>query len=134
MRLLLDTHVLLWWHDQPERFTDTAHDAISNLDNDVFVSVVNGWEIQIKSQLGKLNKQNSDSGNAAFRAGDHQAALDHFTRAKDLKDDVAAAWFGIYMSQHALGNEEAAQEAFAKAQKISPGATLIHPTGTDTSR
>ena len=75
-----------------------------------------------------------DSGNAAFRAGDHQAALDHFTRAKDLKDDVAAAWFGIYMSQHALGNEEAAQEAFAKAQKISPGATLIHPTGTDTSR
>ena len=75
-----------------------------------------------------------DSGNAAFRAGDHQAALDHFTRAKDLKDDVAAAWFGIYMSQHALGNEEAAQEAFTKAQKISPGATLIHPTGTDTSR
>jgi PIN domain nuclease of toxin-antitoxin system len=54
MRLLLDTHVLLWWHDQPERLTDTAHDAISNLDNDVFVSVVNGWEIQIKAQLGKL--------------------------------------------------------------------------------
>lgn len=75
-----------------------------------------------------------DSANEAYRAGDHQAALDHYTRAKDIKDDVAAAWFGIYMAQQQLGNEEAAKEALAKAQKISPGATLIHPTGTDTTR
>ncbi len=54
MRLLLDTHVLLWWHDQPARLTETAYDAINDLDNDVFLSVVNGWEIQIKAQLGKL--------------------------------------------------------------------------------
>ncbi len=54
MRLLLDTHVLLWWHDQPEHLTDTARGAIGNLDNDVFISVINGWEIQIKAQLGKL--------------------------------------------------------------------------------
>lgn len=75
-----------------------------------------------------------DSANEAFRAGDHQSALDHYTRAKDIKDDVAAAWFGIYMAQNALGNEDAAKEAFAHAQKISPGATLIHPTATDTTR
>jgi PIN domain nuclease of toxin-antitoxin system len=54
MRLLLDTHVLLWWHDQPARLTETAYDAINDLGNDVFISVVNGWEIQIKAQLGKL--------------------------------------------------------------------------------
>lgn len=54
MRLLLDTHVLLWWHDQPARLTDTAYDAINDVGNEVFVSVVNGWEIQIKTQLGKL--------------------------------------------------------------------------------
>ena len=54
MRLLLDTHVLLWWHDQPARLTDTAYGAINDLGNDVFLSVVNGWEIQIKAQLGKL--------------------------------------------------------------------------------
>jgi len=41
MRLLLDTHVLLWWHDQPVRLTDTAYDAINALDNEVFLSVVN---------------------------------------------------------------------------------------------
>lgn len=54
MRLLLDTHVLLWWHDQPARLTETAYDAINDMGNDVFISVVNGWEIQIKAQLGKL--------------------------------------------------------------------------------
>ena len=54
MRLLLDTHVLLWWHDQPARLTETAYGTISDLDNEVFVSVVNAWEIQIKAQLGKL--------------------------------------------------------------------------------
>ncbi len=54
MRFLLDTHILLWWHDQPTRLTDTARDAIGDLDTDVFISVVNGWEIQIKAQLGKL--------------------------------------------------------------------------------
>ena len=42
MRLLLDTHVLLWWHDQPTRLTETAYDAISDPGNDVFPSVVNG--------------------------------------------------------------------------------------------
>jgi PIN domain nuclease of toxin-antitoxin system len=54
MRLLLDTHVLLWWHDQPVRLTEAAYGAISDPGNDVFLSVVNGWEIQIKAQLDKL--------------------------------------------------------------------------------
>jgi len=54
MRLLLDTHVLLWWHDQPARLTETVYSAINDLGNDVFLRVVNGWEIQIKAQLGKL--------------------------------------------------------------------------------
>ena len=54
MRLLLDTPVLLWWHDQPARLTETAYDAIDDLGNDVFISVVNGWEMQIKAQIGKL--------------------------------------------------------------------------------
>jgi PIN domain nuclease of toxin-antitoxin system len=54
MRLLLDTYVLLWWHDQPARLTETAYSAINDLGNDVFLSVVNGWEIKIKAQFGKL--------------------------------------------------------------------------------
>jgi PIN domain nuclease of toxin-antitoxin system len=54
MRLLLDTHALLWWYDQPARLSETAYGALSGMGNDVWLSVVNGWEIQIKVQLGKL--------------------------------------------------------------------------------
>lgn len=54
MKLLLDTHVLLWWHNEPSRLSETAHDAIRDFDNEIFLSVVSGWEIQIKAQLGKL--------------------------------------------------------------------------------
>jgi PIN domain nuclease of toxin-antitoxin system len=54
MRLLLDTHALLWWHNEPARLSETVHHAISDFDNEVFLSVVSGWKIQIKAQLGKL--------------------------------------------------------------------------------
>ncbi len=54
MRLLLDTHVLLWWHSEPTRLSEVSYNAIRNIDNEIFLSVVNGWEIQIKAQLGKL--------------------------------------------------------------------------------
>ncbi len=54
MRLLLDTHTLLWWHDNPKELSSKALDAIQNEENDVFISVVNAWEMQIKSQLNRL--------------------------------------------------------------------------------
>ena len=75
-----------------------------------------------------------DSGSAAFRADDHEQALAHYTRASELGPDVAAAWFGVYMAQRALGNDEAAATALEKAQQKVPGATLIHPSAADTAR
>lgn len=54
MRLLLDTHTFLWWCANDPRLSQHATAAISVADNEVFVSAVNGWEIAIKSRLGKL--------------------------------------------------------------------------------
>ena len=54
MRLLLDTHSLLWWDEDPDKLSDAARDALADANNTVFISVVNAWEIQIKVQLGKL--------------------------------------------------------------------------------
>jgi PIN domain nuclease of toxin-antitoxin system len=54
MKLLLDTHGRQWWPNEPSRLSEPAHEAISDLDNEIFLSVVNGWEIQIKAQLDKL--------------------------------------------------------------------------------
>jgi len=75
-----------------------------------------------------------DSGSAAFREDDHEAALAHYTKATELGPDVAAAWFGVYMAQHALGNQEAAEAALEKAQSVNPAATLLRPTHADTTR
>ena len=54
MKLLLDTHVVLWWLDDPTLLSEDARNAIADLDNDVFVSAAVAWEIAIKRGLGKL--------------------------------------------------------------------------------
>ena len=54
MNLLLDTHVVLWWLDNPNLLSEQAVAAIKQLDNNVMVSVVSAWEIAIKKALGKL--------------------------------------------------------------------------------
>ncbi len=53
MRLLLDTHVLLWWLTS-ERISARAKAAISSADSNVWVSTATVWELSIKSALGKL--------------------------------------------------------------------------------
>ena len=54
MNLLLDTHVLLWWLDDPDLLSKEASTAIKEPDNKIIVSVVSAWEIAIKKALGKL--------------------------------------------------------------------------------
>jgi PIN domain nuclease of toxin-antitoxin system len=54
LRLLLDTHVVLWWiWNRP--FSDAAMAAIADQGNEVVVSAVTAWEIAIKKELGKLD-------------------------------------------------------------------------------
>ncbi len=53
MRLLLDTHTLLWWQQDDRRLGTQARRAIASADS-VFVSAAVLWEIVIKAQLGKL--------------------------------------------------------------------------------
>ncbi len=45
MRLLLDTHVLLWWLANNPRLSAYARAVIADSDNQVFVSAVSAWEI-----------------------------------------------------------------------------------------
>lgn len=52
MRLLLDSHVWLWWLAEPERLKGNAAEQIANADNTVFVSVLSQYEIGIKQQRG----------------------------------------------------------------------------------
>jgi len=52
VRLLLDTHVLIWW-DEGAQLSPAARSAIESADQ-VLVSAVTGWEIAIKTALGRL--------------------------------------------------------------------------------
>jgi PIN domain nuclease of toxin-antitoxin system len=54
VRLLLDSHVLIWYVDQDHLLTPSAHTAIDDPGNDVVVSAATIWEIAIKVGIGKL--------------------------------------------------------------------------------
>ncbi|HKR50256.1 MAG TPA: type II toxin-antitoxin system VapC family toxin [Pseudonocardiaceae bacterium] len=54
MRLLLDSHVVLWSLQRPERLPKEAVAAITDPVNSVDVSVASLWELAIKQSLGKL--------------------------------------------------------------------------------
>lgn len=55
MRLLLDTHVVLWWLANDPALSRAARDAIAAPESEVFVSAASAWEISIKKALGKLD-------------------------------------------------------------------------------
>jgi len=54
MRILLDTHVLLWWLSGEEALSAAARSAIADADNETFVSAASAWEISIKYKQGRL--------------------------------------------------------------------------------
>ncbi len=54
MKFLLDTHVFLWMAAEPEKLSVMAEECIMNAENTLYLSIVSLWEMQIKTQLGKL--------------------------------------------------------------------------------
>jgi len=58
MKLLLDTHVLIWALSTPERIKPKVQDLLTNVDNIVLVSVASLWELQIKKSLNKISLPN----------------------------------------------------------------------------
>lgn len=54
MKLLLDTHVLLWGFTEPDRLPATVDEMIRSPDHEIFVSAACLWEIAIKMRSGRL--------------------------------------------------------------------------------
>jgi PIN domain nuclease of toxin-antitoxin system len=54
MKLLLDTHVFLWWVNDAPELSAAARAAISDPGNECYLSMASCWEMAIKSSLGKL--------------------------------------------------------------------------------
>lgn len=54
MRLLLDTHALIWWSTDYNKLPPMLFAALTDASNSVYLSLASIWEMQIKSQLSKL--------------------------------------------------------------------------------
>ncbi|EAQ68306.1 hypothetical protein SynRS9909_02457 [Synechococcus sp. RS9909] len=59
MKLLLDTHVLLWALLEPQKLSLTLRNALEESDNTLVVSAASAWEIATKWRLGKLHHARS---------------------------------------------------------------------------
>jgi PIN domain nuclease of toxin-antitoxin system len=54
MRILLDTHIFLWFISGDSQLSTDVRDAIRDPDNEVYLSAISVWEAIVKYQLGKL--------------------------------------------------------------------------------
>lgn len=61
-RLLLDTHVFLWWLVNDKRLGDKTRGLIQDPKNQIFVSAASTWEISLKRALGKISAPEDMSG------------------------------------------------------------------------
>ena len=66
MKLLLDTHVVLWWVDEYEKLSSSAKAMLQSDEHTLSISIVSMWEIAIKVSLGKL--RGHDGGVRTFLA------------------------------------------------------------------
>lgn len=69
MRLLLDTHAVLWWFADDDRLGAQTRRLIADRSNAVLVSIVSVWEIAIKVRIGKLKADPARLSNAIVRSG-----------------------------------------------------------------
>jgi PIN domain nuclease of toxin-antitoxin system len=53
-KVLLDTHALVWWLEAKENLSRKAKEIIEESDTVVFISAASGWELAIKTQIGKF--------------------------------------------------------------------------------
>ena len=75
MRVLLDTHALLWWLSDDRRLGGKARAAISDPGNDVLASAVSLWEIVVKLRIGKLEARIGAIERAIIRDGFHRLPI-----------------------------------------------------------
>ena len=86
MRLLLDTHILLWWLADDSALPAPIKAAIGAPEAEVFASAVSAWEIAIKQALGRLDFPIAEISTIIERAGLKPLgiAIDHAVRAGGL--------------------------------------------------
>jgi PIN domain nuclease of toxin-antitoxin system len=71
VRLLLDTHILIWWLSDDRKLQKSAREIIANPNNEVLVSVASVWEVAIKAALKRIDIELDDFGDEIVKGGFH---------------------------------------------------------------
>jgi PIN domain nuclease of toxin-antitoxin system len=101
VRLLLDTHAVLWWFSDDPRLSRAAAAAFDSAENDLFLSAVSGYEIVYKQNSGRLPSIPDDLARRLQRASITVLPLsfDHALAAALLPGPHRDPWDRIMMAQ-----------------------------------
>jgi len=101
VKLLLDTHTILWWLSDDRRLSQIARSAIADPDNQPTASVVAGYEIAYKQSLGRLPSSRGNLRDRFTREGFEilPLSLDHALAAAALPGPHRDPWDRIMMAQ-----------------------------------
>lgn len=110
MRLLLDTHVFLWYISKDRRLDPALERAIRQPENQVFLSSVSVWECLVKHQLGKLPLPAPSEDYLSFQRQRHaietlavdEASVRHLTKLPVLHRDPFDRMLICQAIEHAL--------------------------------
>jgi PIN domain nuclease of toxin-antitoxin system len=81
MKLLLDTHVFLWFISGDERLPDAMRESVRNPDNEIYLSVVSLWEAIVKYKIGRLPLPQSPESYLPIQRERHQISSLHLDEA-----------------------------------------------------
>jgi PIN domain nuclease of toxin-antitoxin system len=95
MRLLLDTHIFLWFISGDARLPAEWRESIRDADNEVYLSVVSLWEAVVKHRLGKLPLPYSPETYLPTQRARHQIA------SLSL-DEASVRHLAIYSTRHSI--------------------------------
>lgn len=130
MRLLLDTHSLLWAIFDPKKLSEPARAAIKDQRNDVAVSVVSFWEISLKYALGKLElvganpedlpETTETMGIDILQVSAYEAASFHKLSKLAHKDpfDRLIIWQAIQQRMHLVSKDRSFEDYKASGLKL----------------
>ena len=101
MKLLLDSHVVLWWFARPEGLRKQALTAVESVENELFVSAASWWELAIKRSLKRLSFDQVAISNLLDRANARRLAItfDHAESAAALPNHHADPFDRMLVAQ-----------------------------------